>query len=126
MPFAIAAVGLALMNNHPTAAVIDGTREVIWLIFVTAMIIKFKKERVSKKHSNIEKTTNSRVILVCERIFWIYLILESICIMIWGIFILSSPLYLIVGRIWAIVVSTGHLLYIGPLTNFYKAPARQQ
>ena len=120
MPFAVVAIAWALIADSFFVAAYHGTLLLLWIIYVVYVL--FASRKISKlqeadgTHRAIERTSHRRRNVILERAFWSFVLLVFVTSFVLQLYN-SASLYVILATIWAMIVSTGHLLYVGPLTD---------
>ncbi len=114
-PFSIVAIVSAADSFF--VATYYGVLSVIWVAYILTSIRKIHKRReMDDTHHLTERNPRRRRSVILERIFWLLILAVSVTSFIWRLYDAAS-LYHILASIWAIIVSLGHLLYVGPLTD---------
>ena len=116
-PFAVVAIVWALAADSFFVATYYGVLLVIWVAYLLTSIRKmYKRREMDDSHRPTERNPHRRRNMILERTFWLFILTVSVTSLVWRLHD-SASLYLVLASIWAIMVSMGHLLYIGLLTD---------
>lgn len=112
LPLAVLTIALLLREGNLSNAVTFSVASASWSVFALYSAWKFsRRQKTDKKHHAAEVTPRHRRSMLLEKTICPLFLLSTTALL-FRVIISGSPLYLALGPVWWIIVSSGHLFYV--------------